>query len=592
MIRRGARWLAPLMLVLLAACASPAGAPDSAPSAGGPPSATATRQATAAITPAAPSATSAPTATATATLRLEPAPPGSSITVSAVGDISLARQVVDRMEANGAGYPFALIAPLVRGDIGLANLEGALTERGEPWPKGYNFRTPPRFASGLSAARFRVVTLANNHTLDYGQIGLLDTLAALDAAHVRHVGAGVDAASAHAPVIVEVNGLRVAFLGYVATPDEGGGFSIGAWAAGPATPGLALGTPDAIATDVAAARQLADFVIVAVHAGDEYRTAPNATQRALAQAALDAGADAYIGAHAHVVQPIELRGGKLIAWGLGNFIFDLDEVDLANIPAAARLVDPRTDADEGRRRDGVAGGAGDAGRGGRPPAPGDGCRGSGAARDHRAGPAVTAKEKSMDLGLRDRVAIVGGASQGIGRATAKMLAAEGCRVVMAARSEAALERCAESMRALLANKHPGAGQVLGVPCDMSVHTDIKRLVARTVAEFGGIDIIVNNAGGPPLGTFEQHGDDAWRKAFDTNLHERRLDGARGVAVLEGVAAGARHQHHIDGGARADRGADPVELDPAWHDGARKDAVEGAGAVRHHREQRRAGADDH
>jgi 3-oxoacyl-[acyl-carrier protein] reductase len=123
----------------------------------------------------------------------------------------------------------------------------------------------------------------------------------------------------------------------------------------------------------------------------------------------------------------------------------------------------------------------------------------------------------MDLGLRDRVAIVGGASQGIGRATAKMLAREGCRVVMAARGEAALAESAATLRAVLADKHPGAGEILAVPCDMSVHADIERLIARTVEAFGGIDVIVNNAGGPPLGKFEQHDDDAWRKAFDTNF---------------------------------------------------------------------------
>jgi poly-gamma-glutamate capsule biosynthesis protein CapA/YwtB (metallophosphatase superfamily) len=82
---------------------------------------------------------------------------------------------------------------------------------------------------------------ANNHATDYGPAGLLDTLGALDAAHVRHIGAGVDAVSARAGDR-ETKRLRVAFPGYVATPDEGGGFSIGAWAAGPATPGLALGT--------------------------------------------------------------------------------------------------------------------------------------------------------------------------------------------------------------------------------------------------------------------------------------------------------------------------------------------------------------
>jgi 3-oxoacyl-[acyl-carrier protein] reductase len=148
----------------------------------------------------------------------------------------------------------------------------------------------------------------------------------------------------------------------------------------------------------------------------------------------------------------------------------------------------------------------------------------------------------MDLGLRDRVAIVGGASEGIGRATAKLLAAEGCRVVMAARREAALERAAEMLR-LRARNHDGATPaILTVPCDMSSQADIKRRVARTVAEFGGIDIVVNNAGGPPLGRFEQHGDEAWRKAIDTNLmsvvwmvrealpHLKRSDQARIINI--------------------------------------------------------------
>jgi poly-gamma-glutamate synthesis protein (capsule biosynthesis protein) len=236
------------------------------------------------------------------------------------------------MAANGAEYPYALITPLLTGDIVLANLEGPLTDRGDPWPKGYNFRTPPRFAPGLASAGFDIVSLANNHTLDYGPSGLLDTIGALDAAGVRHIGAGADASAAHAPVILEANGLRVAFLGYVARPDEGGGFSISQWIAGPTTPGVAYPSAEALTADIAAVRTQADFVIVVVHAGSEYRNAPDATQRRIAEDALAAGADAYVGAHAHVVQPVELRDGKLIAWGLGNFIFDLDNVDLANIP--------------------------------------------------------------------------------------------------------------------------------------------------------------------------------------------------------------------------------------------------------------------
>ncbi|MEX2247254.1 MAG: CapA family protein [Dehalococcoidia bacterium] len=332
-LRRASATLCALLLpfaLLAAACnsggsggATPTPVPATLPA----PSAT---EATAS-TPAAPTAAATlPVPPPTTTPPQPPPPSGPSITIAAVGDVSLAREVVSRMEQNGPAYPFALVTTLLDADITIANLEGALTERGDPWPKGYNFRTPPRFASGLSV--FDLVSLANNHAMDYGAIGLLDTIDALHAAGVRYAGAGANIAEARPPVIIEANGLRVAFLAYAATPDEYGGFQILAWGAGPETPGLLIGSVEAIDADVRAARPLADFVVVVVHAGTEYRNPPDATQVALANAALAAGADAYIGHHAHVVQPVEQRGSQLIAWGLGNFVFDLDEVDLANIP--------------------------------------------------------------------------------------------------------------------------------------------------------------------------------------------------------------------------------------------------------------------
>jgi 3-oxoacyl-[acyl-carrier protein] reductase len=116
----------------------------------------------------------------------------------------------------------------------------------------------------------------------------------------------------------------------------------------------------------------------------------------------------------------------------------------------------------------------------------------------------------VDLGLRGRVAIVGGASKGIGRGTAVMLAAEGCRVALAARGEAALNDAVDQIRA-------SGADAIGVACDMSQDRDIKKLVTETVERFGGIDIVVNNAGGPPLGRFEQHDDAAWQAAFEQNL---------------------------------------------------------------------------
>jgi 3-oxoacyl-[acyl-carrier protein] reductase len=117
----------------------------------------------------------------------------------------------------------------------------------------------------------------------------------------------------------------------------------------------------------------------------------------------------------------------------------------------------------------------------------------------------------MDFGLEGRVAIVGGASKGIGLATAAMLSAEGARVALAARGEAALSQAAREIRERTGH------ETLAVACDMASEADIKRLVERTVSAFGGIDIVVNNAGGPPPGTFEQHDDATWQQAFELNL---------------------------------------------------------------------------
>lgn len=308
--------LALLLALLLAGCVRSAGAPDKV------------REDGLTATPAASPAVPAPTALASP----DSLPPPRSITLSAVGDVSLARQVNDWMAVHGPGYPFTLVAHLITGDLAIANLEGALTERGEPWPKGYTFRTPPRFAAGLPDAGFDLVSLANNHAMDFGVAGLQDTMAALDAADVRYAGAGRTAAEAWAPVTLTANGLTLAVVACALTPDEGARFSIASWSATDTAPGMAVCDTAALATAVSSAAAAADFVVAYVHAGDEYVRAPNATQRALADAALAAGADAFIGHHAHVVQPVEQRGGQLIAWGLGNFIFDLDPVDLANIP--------------------------------------------------------------------------------------------------------------------------------------------------------------------------------------------------------------------------------------------------------------------
>ena len=117
----------------------------------------------------------------------------------------------------------------------------------------------------------------------------------------------------------------------------------------------------------------------------------------------------------------------------------------------------------------------------------------------------------MDLGLPGKAALVGGSSKGIGRAVATALAREGCRVAICARNKEALDAAAEEIR-----RETGA-EVLAVPCDMARHDDIKRLVAETVQAFGRLDIVVNNAGGPPTGTFDTLDERYWSHAIEQNL---------------------------------------------------------------------------
>ena len=117
----------------------------------------------------------------------------------------------------------------------------------------------------------------------------------------------------------------------------------------------------------------------------------------------------------------------------------------------------------------------------------------------------------MDLGLRGKVAIVGASSRGMGKATAMGLAAEGARVTMLARNEADLHEAAEEVR----ERHHA--EVLAIPADVTRHGDVKRVVGETVARWGTVNILVNNAGGPTPGVFDDVDDARWQSAFELNL---------------------------------------------------------------------------
>jgi len=131
-------------------------------------------------------------------------------------------------------------------------------------------------------------------------------------------------AAAHTPTLLSLAGVRLAFLAYVDVPVEGGGFDTRTWAATGATPGLAWAEPGLIRRDVVAALSLADVVIVSLHSGFEGRERPSPSQVVAARAAIDAGASLVLGHHAHRLQGIEVYRHGLIAYGLGNFAFDMD----------------------------------------------------------------------------------------------------------------------------------------------------------------------------------------------------------------------------------------------------------------------------
>ena len=232
-------------------------------------------------------------------------------TLLAGGDV-----LMDRTEPAGID-PFAGIEPpLASGDIALVNVEMAISDRGAPIGKQFAFRAPSSAAQRIGDAGIDVANLANNHAKDYGAVALADTIASLEAAGVVALGAGANDVEAFRHRVLEVDGgVTVAFVGVS---------RIVPWSfpAGPDTPGIATDTePERVLESVRTAAAEADVVIAVVHWGIEVATCASAEQRAFAGDLFDAGADAVIGHHPHVLQAIEFDDGRLVAYSLGNFVW-------------------------------------------------------------------------------------------------------------------------------------------------------------------------------------------------------------------------------------------------------------------------------
>jgi poly-gamma-glutamate synthesis protein (capsule biosynthesis protein) len=245
-----------------------------------------------------------------------PPSPEPSVTLVAVGDVLLARGVGRGIDRFGTDWPFEEVAQIIgSADIAFCNLECPVSADGVRVNKPIAFKGSPKTVDALSCAGFDIVSLANNHSLDCGRTGLRETTRCLEEQGIGYVGAGEDLAQASEPVIVEVDGLEIAFLARNALLPEC------VWLR-PDAPGVAPLDTESIERDVRDAARRSDVVIVSLHWGVEYSRVPREQQKELAHRIVDAGAELVIGHHPHVLQPIEHYHGGVIAYSLGNFVFD------------------------------------------------------------------------------------------------------------------------------------------------------------------------------------------------------------------------------------------------------------------------------
>lgn len=236
-----------------------------------------------------------------------------TVHVAWVGDVMLADgpgRVIKR-----GGDPFQYVASRLRAaDLRVANLECVIAASGQAADKPWTFLAAPQTLP-LLKRHVDVVSLANNHSGDFGRAAFAEMLTRLDRAGLPYFGGGRNLREAHRARVIERKGVRIALLGY----DE---FFPRAFEAGDTYPGVAWSQDEQVVYDIQQARLQADIVIPFMHWGQEHESQANARQRELARLMIDAGADAVVGTHPHVVQDTETYRGKPIIYSLGNFVFD------------------------------------------------------------------------------------------------------------------------------------------------------------------------------------------------------------------------------------------------------------------------------
>lgn len=262
--------------------------------------------------------------------------PEATVRIAAVGDVMVHQQVkhtarcANEAAENNSGWNalFEDVADVLHvADVSFANLETPLlaAPAGDPWflSSGAfpNYAAPPALAAALKWASFRVVSVANNHSMDQGRSGVQSTVAAVRDAGLMPIGGGRTREEAAAPAIVLARGVSIAFLGATGFLNEPTSFPGDA----PQVALLNEATMPAYVQRVKALRPHVDLIVMSVHWGEEEMERPREREVRRARALCEAGVDVILGHHPHVLQPFEVWSGAdgrkaLIAYSLGNFV--------------------------------------------------------------------------------------------------------------------------------------------------------------------------------------------------------------------------------------------------------------------------------
>ncbi len=237
--------------------------------------------------------------------------PDSSATIIFTGDLNLAAN----FEYAAKHRPIKIFSrwdSIGEYDLMMVNLENAVTRSIDSMDKEFVFKMKPDYLPQLRSAGISIVNCANNHAADFGAEGILETIQRLDSAGIRHTGIGRNLSEARKPVILDINGVRIGFLGYGGSRE---------FIASRTRPGTTSRSQWLILEDINRLRPQVDFVVINLHWGEELETEPDSNQIILAHTIIEGGADLIVGHHPHVLQGIERYLGKIVAYSLGNFVF-------------------------------------------------------------------------------------------------------------------------------------------------------------------------------------------------------------------------------------------------------------------------------